>query len=453
MRGLLRLLARCDGSEAEAVVRAVRAAAEADFLLVADSIERLEDADVPTRLVLVQFLGLLRSPATVPPLLRQAREKALAEVVFDTLAELGDAAELGLDTAWSTLDAVAKRDACEVLGRTAGERGVQRLLSALEDDDPEVRVAAAASIGRRRASAALPVLIRHLEAVASRVGAGHEEAGVLARAIASVAEPRAGAEDVNREAVGLLHGVLDGAGDELRFAVAGILGCIGRPEDTELVTLLLKDPSAGVRRAAIDALARLEPGTAAESLRLAVADESPRVRVAAACALGASESDAVIEDLARLAEDDDRWVRAAAARALGIHFARATADEPRRLALEVLERALEDDALVALGAVEALAGVGGPPALRVAELLGRPEPELVQEAIACLGHHADSDALAALLPLVAHPEWSVRAAAIDVLAARGVKRAVPTMLRRLESEEDEHVRQVLLRALERLEAE
>ena len=60
-----------------------------------------------------------------------------------------------------------------------------------------------------------------------------------------------------------------------------------RSEDTQLVTFLLKDPSALVRRAAVDALARLEPGTAAEPLRLALADEAATVRIAAAVALGA----------------------------------------------------------------------------------------------------------------------------------------------------------------------
>jgi hypothetical protein len=38
-----------------------------------------------------------------------------------------------------------------------------------------------------------------------------------------------------------------------------------------------------------------------------------------------------------------------------------------------------------------------------------------------------------------------------VLAERGVRRAVPALLRRLEDERDEFVREALLRALERLE--
>jgi HEAT repeat protein len=54
--------------------------------------------------------------------------------------------------------------------------------------------------------------------------------------------------------------------------------------------------------------------------------------------------------------------------------------------------------------------------------------------------------------VVSHPEWSVRAEAIQVLAERGVVRAVPVILRRLETEQDEFVRDAMLRALEKLEA-
>jgi HEAT repeat protein len=89
---------------------------------------------------------------------------------------------------------------------------------------------------------------------------------------------------------------------------------------------------------------------------------------------------------------------------------------------------------------------------RVGSLLVRPEPELVKEAVVCIGRHADASALEPLLSLVAHPDWSVRAEAIQVLAERGVARAVPSILRRLETEQDDFVRDAILRALKRLES-
>jgi HEAT repeat protein len=45
----------------------------------------------------------------------------------------------------------------------------------------------------------------------------------------------------------------------------------------------------------------------------------------------------------------------------------------------------------------------------------------------------------------------VRAEAIQSLAERGMARAVPPILRRLETEQDEFVRDAILRALRRLE--
>ena len=56
-----------------------------------------------------------------------------------------------------------------------------------------------------------------------------------------------------------------------------------------------------------------------------------------------------------------------------------------------------------------------------------------------------------MLALVSHADWSVRAEAIRVLAERGVRRAVPAILRLLEVEQDDFVRDAILRALERLE--
>jgi len=68
-----------------------------------------------------------------------------------------------------------------------------------------------------------------------------------------------------------------------------------------------------------------------------------------------------------------------------------------------------------------------------------------------LGAHAADDDLEALLPMISHPEWSVRAEAIQAVSERGFQRAVPAILRRLETEQDEFVRDAILRALKRLE--
>jgi HEAT repeat protein len=251
-----------------------------------------------------------------------------------------------------------------------------------------------------------------------------------------------------QRAIDLLTACLEGANESVRLAVATVIGRVGRPEDSQVVSFLLKDPSSRVRRASVEALARLEPGTASEPLRLALADESPLVRIAAARALGASESDQVADDLKRLADDEDPQVRAAAVRSVISRFARSDRNEVQR----VISAALEDEASVALAAVEALSKVGGPESERALEILVRPEPELVREAVRCVGLHSDLAGVEALLPLISHPDWSVRAEAIETLADRGLVAGIPAILRRLDTEQDDFVRDVTLRALKHLES-
>jgi HEAT repeat protein len=156
-------------------------------------------------------------------------------------------------------------------------------------------------------------------------------------------------------------------------------------------------------------------------------------------------------DLGRLADDEDPRVRAAALRAMGARAARGNEDESD-VTLMRLEAALSDEGGVAMAAVEALRALGTPQAGAAARaLLGRDDPELVQAAVGCVGAHAERGQLDALLPLVGHPHWSVRAEAVQILADRSVVAAVPAILRRLETEQDDFVRDAILRALRKLE--
>ncbi|RIK99731.1 MAG: hypothetical protein DCC71_19935 [Proteobacteria bacterium] len=117
-----------------------------------------------------------------------------------------------------------------------------------------------------------------------------------------------------------------------------------------------------------------------------------------------------------------------------------------------LVTALADRGPVALAAVEAFARVA--PALPLAPVcavLGHADAEVVQSAVSCIRRHGGDAELAALVPLLAHPHWAVRAGTIEALAERRWVPAIPHVLRRLDGEEDEFVRDTLLRALARLE--
>lgn len=454
-RSLLRLLSRTDGVPADRIIERIRAAAQDSPEIVSNTIERLEDADLPTKLVLIQFLGLLRNARAVVPVLLTGRDEALSEVALAALQSMGEMVEESIDSAWTDLDAEAKRDACVLFGNTHGERSASRLVAALEDGDPMIRTAAARSLGERGLAGALVPLIHRLEecALDEDIDAEEERVAVTGALIAIIgAGDDAGADGALADrAIELLTALLGGAADGVRLAVATVLGRIGRPEDLEVVTLLLKDASAEVRRAAVEALSRLDPGSAAEPLRLAIADESPIVRIAAAGALGASDRGELFEDLRRLADDEDERVRATAVEVLGKRFLGDADPQRRAAAMAVMHAARDDEAPVALAVIDAAREIGVAAATHVVPLLRRHEPEVVREAVRYLGAHADGRELDAIVPLVSHPDWSVRAEAIQVLADRTVRNALPAILRRLELEQDEFVRSVTLRALDRLE--
>jgi HEAT repeat protein len=453
MRALLRVLSRVDGARAEALVVAIREVAAAASSVIEIAVERLADAPLSTRLVLIQFLGLLASERGVVPILLAGCDEALAEVALGTLEQLGGGAERAIDAHWNDLDGPARRDACNVFGRLHGERSATRLLAALDDGDPEIRIAAVRAIGQRRLAEALPLLVRRLEVAAAEGDPeAEEEVDALTEALTALASPGSTESATAEQTMQLLAERLAGASEDVRVAIARVFGRIGRHEHIELVTLLLKDPSAHVRRAAVDALSRLDPDTVAEPLRLALADESFAVRIAAADALGASARPGAIEDLRRLADDEDARVRVAALRSIGSHAERTLDPASREIARGLVEAAVGDEPFVALAALEILQRLGGVSPVHMAALLARSEPEILREAVACVAAPNDTAALEPLLLLVSHADWSVRAEAIRVLADRGVTRAVPAILRLLESEQDGFVRDAILRALERLEA-
>ncbi|MBW2716087.1 MAG: HEAT repeat domain-containing protein, partial [Deltaproteobacteria bacterium] len=427
IRSLIRILGQIGPEENSSLIARIRAASRASELVVASAAERLPEADLSMKLVLIQFLGIVATPNAVIPILLAGRDEALSEAARSTLESLGDVAEEIIDAEWSELDAESRRDACLLFGGTGGQGSAARLLSSLEDPSTDVRSAASRSIGRRGLESGIAPLVVRLAAAATEDDfEAEEELAAITDGLIALAMPgNKTGTTLTARAVDSLTECLDGAAEGVRLAVAKVIGRIGRSEDSQIVSFLMKDASSSVRRASVEALARLEPGTAAESIRLALADESPMVRIAAAHALGASESADVIEDLRRLVDDEDSGVRAAAVRSVIFRFSQSNTDSSRSAMLQVIDTALADQPPVALAALEGLCEVGGVAAERAVEILDRPEPELVRAAIRCIGLHSDVERLEVLFPLIGHSDWSVRAEAIQTVADRRLVRAVP----------------------------
>lgn len=455
MRSILRVVSLAEPDRSDALVERLRECAAAAPQLVETSVERLAEAELGTQLILVQFLGLLGAAEAVVPILEAGSEEALVEVAQGTLESMGPVCVEILDRAWSTLAIERRREACAVLGRIGDERSAQRLISALDESDPPLRAAAARALGAIQVESALLPLVNLLDRVAADAEfEGDDESTAIVEALIELAGPDADgiSPPIAGRAVEQLAESLTRSDDAARMALARVFGRIARREDAELISMLLRDPRFEVRRAAVEAIGRLGPEFAPEPLRLAIADEAPEVRISAARALAVSRGELVLEDLQRLVGDGDARVRATAVRALGQRFAADSDPENRVRALSVLGSVCDDDVPVALAIVEALNEAGADTASYVAPLLTRPEPEVVREAARCFGANAEENELDALFPLVAHPDWSVRAEVIEALSARGVRRAVPVVLRRMETEQDDFVRSVAIAALHRLES-
>jgi HEAT repeat protein len=460
IEALLRVVSRSDPDEADALCARIRGAARATSATLDDAVLRLAEADLGTRLLLSQFLGIVATGAVVLPLLRAARaDEALAEVALGALESLGDTAEDQLDLQWDTLDSELRTQACEVLGRTLGARGAARLLAALCEPDPVLRTAAAGALARRGEPSAVVPLVRRLQLVTDDLEPeAEEERAALIDALVRIATSPSGTSELRNGsnlAIDLLVESFETATEPVRLATARVLGEIGGRHHESLVALLVQDPSPAVRRAAVAALARMPGDARSEALRLALADEAEPVRIAAAAAVGAGDDPGAQGALERLFCDEDAEVRAAAVRAIAEHQHRSAADVARSLlprVRELLIGALGDCGPVALAAVEAFEQIAPMLALDpVREVLGHADAEVVQSAVRCIRLHGNESDVAALIPLVSHPHWAVRAGAIEALAERRSKAAIPRFLRCLDGETDEFVRGSLLRALERLE--
>jgi HEAT repeat protein len=417
-----------------------------------DAFERVVDGPLSNRLALVQFLGLVRPEGAVVPLLRAGCDEALEEVVLTVLSGFGEGAEGQVDSFWDALEAESQVLACGVLGRSQGAVGEARLRRTLDARDAQLRVAAARALGKRRAEAAVPELVARLEAAGSRDYDEPDESEEVAEAIVAVVGHEAATPGLVERTLGLLDERIDGATDAYRLAATRILGRLGRPADLGRLQLALTDPAEHVRRAAVEALARVVPG-AVEPLRLAMADESPMVRIGATKALAASGAPEAMADLATLAEDEDPRVRASAMRAVGSFMTHTPEPEAgRERALSVLAAGIRRGGSIGLAALESLKAVGGPGVVALAQgSLADADPEIVGSALACIGEHGGSDDLKTIQDLLAHDHWAVRAQATQIAAERRYGMAVPAILRRLDIEQDDFVRNAILRALAVLE--
>lgn len=452
MASLLRRLSEIDGAQVQELRSDIREASKSNDILIESACERVECCDLAERFVLVQFLGLLGNRRVVVSILRAGRDEAVEEVCRTTLESMGEGVTRELAARWDELDNDLRIRSLPVLARIGGDQADAILGASLEAPDSEVRCAAMAAFGQSAFLHRLPELARRLDTTArSDEPDAAEEISVLMGAICEMAErSESVAAGLDIRVIEVLVSRLAGAPSSVRLAIAQVLSRLGRPEDEDVIGYLLKDESSSVRRAAVQTLARFPFSKVSESLRLALGDESTAVRTAAAGALGRFDDPAAMDELEGRLKDTSPNVIAVALRSIGRLASRLEVARPR--ALELLDVGIDAPPIVALASIEALSEVGGERAgTLAAQALDRSEPEVIRAAIACIDAHGDAAALASLIPVTAHTEWSVRAEAARVLSNRSHRTALPALLRRVDLEEDTFVREVILSAIRKLE--
>jgi HEAT repeat protein len=185
------------------------------------------------------------------------------------------------------------------LGDMCSDRAELPLRQALHDSDPDVRLAAARSLGRLETRPAAAQLLHSLV---------HRE---VPRAVATGALLSIGAV-----ALPGIRSLLTHAHPRARADAVELLGLLGNPADSPLLHERLSDDAAAVRSRACHALRRLGAHDAKSAVELALADAAVEVRVAAAEALGQlGDRDSSVQ-LIHVAQTDHADVASAAAEAL-----------------------------------------------------------------------------------------------------------------------------------------
>jgi HEAT repeat protein len=185
------------------------------------------------------------------------------------------------------------------LGDMAAASALPALREALEDEERDVRSAAARSLGLLGDAVSAPRLVQ-------RLADGSLPRGLTAHALMTIG-PAALA------ALGELLRHEDSAVRAVAVRLLGLLGDASHAGDAEAA---LVDPAAEVRAAAAESLARIGSPVSAERLRTALGDRIGFVAAAAATALGELRDVASAPALAELARGQDFELARAAAVAL-----------------------------------------------------------------------------------------------------------------------------------------
>jgi HEAT repeat protein len=194
-----------------------------------------------------------------------------------------------------------RRHALISLGRMGAPEAIPALGAALDDSDPETRVAAVRGLGSTGLPLAAEPMLERM-----RFGLLRVPERPLLNALLQCCRPQPA----------VLVPYLRFADEPVKPLLARLLGEIATPELEEDLLLLASDPQAEVRASAARALARARPRLALTALANLAGDSEWFVRLRAVVALGALEDARTIPVLIETLCDPNRYVRLRSAAAL-----------------------------------------------------------------------------------------------------------------------------------------
>lgn len=401
----------------------------------------VDGRDIRARAGALVILGLLRDVADVGALVAALAEDDVAERADFALRLFGPSSVDPLLASASFSEPHVRVAAFAlVVSLDGADMAVVRaaLRGALEDSSPEVLAGAVKALG--------PIgEADDLRRIAPAVG--HHDERVAATATIAVSELAARHVDAARA----LLEESEAGPDPLPLGCI-LLGAIAstqslRNEDVRLLERALAHHQPGVRRAAIDALARSGGEAAADAVVFALADEENEVKLAAVRSLGRLGRP---EPLARVvAHARDPVVVATALRALG-------EADPARALLAASPLVTSADAAVACAAVEAIGRLASRRGLTnlasacedaLFAALDHPDAEVVKLALSLAGGRPGARTMGRLGLCLDHGSWEVRRVAAELLGQDKSTSAQALLRARYEREKDPFVRDAISAAV------
>jgi HEAT repeat protein len=327
--------------------------------------------------------------------------------------------------------------AAQRLGSGKHKQAVPSLIKLLEDESPEVRIAAIealGAIGHPASVEPLVVALSNLHKTAKsrsrhpNHGAEMMEHEALAKAVAAAGEP----------AVPPLLKALEYEDKEARRLAAQALGRIKDPRAVEPLMRKLEDNRSDVRQAAALALGTIGDLRAIGALIKAADGRDMETRRAAVDALGLLGSESAVNALIKAAGDQSEAVQLAAIKALakigGLRAAaclRSAMTGPRRTMCDAAEAALKSIQFSPAGAAEraelavilndfaAARGEGGMAVPAFIKALDFKDPQMRSKAAESLGLLKSAEAVTPLLQALKDSNPAVQEATVNALVNIG----------------------------------